>query len=229
MVNSAGHESRSRLTRSAQNFAPVGLILFGVTTTFFAIDWMMSLEATWYSTMFGVYIFAQCALFQMAALILVTLWLRRGGWLGDAVTVEHYHDMGKLLFGWICFWAYIAFAQFFLVWYSNLPDEVVWFHKRWDEFGASWRGVSLALAGLHFFVPFWFLISRNVKRRLSLLAAGAACMVMMHVLEVYWVILPKSRSIRTKTCGCRVPRWGPWRLPGRCPARNEGRFARCDR
>jgi hypothetical protein len=186
-------QDRSRapaLTRAAQNFAPVGLILFGLTTTFFGFDWLLSLDATWYSTMFGVYVFAQCALFQMAVLILATLALRRGGLLGHAVTVEHYHDMGKLLFGWISFWAYIAFAQFFLVWYSNLPDEVVWFHKRWDESGASWRGVSLALVILHFVFPFWFLISRNVKRRLPLLAVGAACMVAMHVVEVYWVVMP---------------------------------------
>lgn len=177
-------------TAAAQRFAPVAMMLFAVTLSFFAFDWLLSLDSTWYSTIFGVYVFAQCALFQMACLILVTLLLRRSGALGDAVNVEHFHDMGKLLFGWVVFWSYIAFAQFFLTWYSNIPDEVAWFHKRWNENGGGWMGVSIALVVFHFFVPFWFLMSRNVKRRLPLLAAGATCLVVMHVVDVYWVILP---------------------------------------
>src|SRR5271167_2152851 len=98
--------------------------------------------------------------------------------------------MGKLLFGWVDFWSYVSFAQFFLTWYSNIPDEVGWFHKRWDDNGGTWMGVSLALVALHFFVPFWFLLSRNTKRTLPLLAAGATCMLIMHVVEVYWIIMP---------------------------------------
>jgi len=177
-------------TAAAQSFAPRGLILFALTLTFFGFDWFLSLNSTWYSTIFGVYIFAQSALFQMACLILMTLALRRSGLLGDTVNVEHYHDMGKLLFGWIVFWSYISFAQFFLTWYSNIPDELTWFHARWGDNGGTWKGVSLAIVAFHFFVPFWFLMSRNIKRRLPLLALGAACMVLMHVVEVYWVVMP---------------------------------------
>jgi hypothetical protein len=177
-------------TAAAQRFAPAGLILFSLTITFFAFDWLLSLNATWYSTIFGVYVFAQMALFQMASLILATMLLRRSGLLGDAVNVEHYHDMGKMLFGWIAFWSYIAFAQFFLTWYSNIPDELSWFHARWGDNGGTWKNVTLSLVALHFFVPFWFLMSRNIKRRLPLLALGAASMVVMHVVEVYWVVMP---------------------------------------
>jgi hypothetical protein len=197
-------------TAAAQRFAPVAMILFALTLTFFAFDWLLSLDATWYSTIFGVYVFAQCALYQMAALILVTLLLRRSGLLGNAVNVEHYHDMGKLLFGWIAFWSYIAFAQFFLTWYSNIPDEVAWFHKRWHDNGGTWKGISLALVALHFFVPFWFLMSRNIKRRLPLLAIGAACMVVMHVVEVYWVILPNAGPLAPSLVdlGCLVGIFG---------------------
>jgi hypothetical protein len=179
-------------TAAAQNFAPLALVLFGFTLTFFAFDWLLSLDATWYSTIFGVYIFAGSALFQMAVLILAALWLRRSGAIGNAVNVEHFHDMGKLLFGWIVFWSYIAFAQFFLQWYSNIPDEVAWYHKRWDENGGAWMGLSLGLAALHFFVPFWFLMSRSIKRKLGLLAIGAGFMVVMHVLDLYWIIMPNA-------------------------------------
>jgi len=177
-------------TAAAQSFAPAGLILFGVTLTFFAFDWLLSLDGTWYSTIFGVQFFAQCALFQIASLILWTLMLRRSALLGDAVNVEHFHDLGKLLFGWIVFWSYISFAQFFLTWYSNIPDEVAWFHKRWHDNGGSWKNFSLALVLMHFFIPFWFLMSRNIKRKLPLLATGAVCMIVMHVVEVYWIIMP---------------------------------------
>jgi hypothetical protein len=177
-------------TAAAQRFTPLGLILFAFTLTFFAFDWLLSLDATWYSTIFGVQVFAQCALVQMAALIVMTLLLRRSGLLGDTVNVEHYHDMGKLLFGWVVFWSYVSFAQFFLTWYANIPDEISWFHKRWDDNGGTWMWVSVVIVVLHFFVPFWFLLSRNTKRRLPLLAAGATCMLLMHVVEVYWIIMP---------------------------------------
>ena len=128
---SSGRRTRTRdktkaipNTVAAQNFAPPAIILFGLTLSFFGFDWLLSIDATWYSTMFGVYFFAMTVLFQFACLIVGTLLLRRSKLLGDAVTVEHYHDLGKLLFGFIAFWTYIAFAQFFLTWYSNIPDEL---------------------------------------------------------------------------------------------------------
>ena len=197
-------------TAAAQRFAPAALILFAVTLTFFGFDWLLSLDATWYSTIFGVYVFAQVALFQMAALILILLLMRRGGLLVEAVNVEHYHDMGKLLFGWIVFWSYIAFAQFFLTWYSNIPDEVAWFHKRWNDNGGTWQSTSLLIVAMHFFVPFWFLMSRNIKRRLPLLAAGAVCMVVMHVVEAYWIILPNYGPLAPNLTdlGCLVGVFG---------------------
>jgi hypothetical protein len=177
-------------TARAQQFAPIGLMLFGFTITYFAFDWLLSLEATWYSTMFGVYFFAQLAVFFMACLIGASLLLRRAGLLGNAVTVEHYHDLGKLLFGFIAFWTYIAFAQFFLIWYSNIPDELSWFNARWRDNGGTWQGISLMLIVTNFLVPFWFLMSRNIKRRLPLLACGAVCIIVTHIVELYWVVMP---------------------------------------
>ncbi len=199
-----------RNTASAQSFAPPALILFGFSLTFFAFDWLLSLDATWYSTIFGVYAFASCAMFNMAVLILLSLALRRSGLMGDAVNVEHYHDMGKLLFGWISFWSYVSFAQFFLVWYSNIPDEVAWFHKRWSENGGTWKPVTAAIVVMHFFVPFWFLMSRNVKRRTTLLATAAGCMVVMHVVDIYWVVMPNLGAFAPNPVdfGCLVGIFG---------------------
>jgi hypothetical protein len=177
-------------TAAAQSFAPAGLVIFAATLTFFSFDWFLSLNPTWFSTIFGVQIFAQVALFQIASLVLFTVLLRRSKLLGEAVTVEHFHDMGKLLFGWIVFWSYISFAQFFLTWYGNIPDELTFFHKRWHDNGGTWKDISLALILFHFFIPFWFLMSRNIKRRIPLLATGAVIMIVMHVVEVYWLILP---------------------------------------
>jgi hypothetical protein len=197
-------------TAAAQRFAPVGLLLFGWSLSFFAFDWLLSLDGTWYSTIFGVTVFAQCALFMTASLILITLALRRSGLLGNAVTVEHYHDLGKFLFGWIVFWSYVTFAQFFLIWYGNIPDEIAFFHKRWNENGGTYKNLGLALVVMHFFVPFWFLMSRNIKRRLGLLAAGAVCMVIMHVAEVYWIVMPNLGPLEPNVLdlGCLVGIFG---------------------
>jgi hypothetical protein len=182
--------SRVQNTAEAQRFAPLALMLFGTTVTFFAFDWLLALDGTWYSTMFGVQVFSQCALIQIATLVLSLLLLRRTGLLRNAVTVEHFHDIGKLLFGWIVFWSYVTFAQFFLTWYSNIPDEVTWFHKRWDDNAGTWLPTSVGLVVMHFFVPFWFLMSRNIKRRLTFLGLGAGVMVIMHIVEVYWIVMP---------------------------------------
>jgi hypothetical protein len=197
-------------TAAAQRFAPPALILFGISLTLFAFDWLLSLDGTWYSTIFGVQVFAQCCVFQMSVLIIMTLLLRRSGLLGDAVDVEHYHDLGKLLFGWIVFWTYITFAQFFLIWYSNIPDEVAWFHKRWNENGGTYKLLGLTLVVMHFFVPFWFLMSRNIKRRLPLLATGAVCMIVMHVCEVYWIVMPNfgALDLSIVDVGCLVGVFG---------------------
>lgn len=184
-------EKTARGTLASQRFAPAATVVFAVTVVFASVDWLMSLEPTWYSTVFGVYVFAGCTVAHAAVLILVVLLLQRGGHLQRAVSTEHYHDMGKLLFGWMCFWAYIAFVQFFLIWYANVPDEVAFFHRRWTDNEGSWKVVSAALFGLHFLVPFWLLLSRNAKRSRVVLAFGAVMLLAMHAVDVYWIILPQ--------------------------------------
>lgn len=176
------------LTSRMQKWSPVAIIAFGLTLTFAAFDWFMSLEPAWYSTIYGVYVFASSAIAIYALLILIGLGLHARGHYKHAVTVEHFHDAGKMLFGFICFWAYIGFSQWMLIWYAGIPEEATFYHKRWAAEG--WRGASLFLMGGHFALPFFFLMSRVVKRRLGMLGLGAGWMLFMHVVAMYWLIMP---------------------------------------
>src|SRR5579871_5968391 len=132
-----------KLTLKAQRLAPVATFIFGFTLTGAAFDWLMSLLPTWYSTIYGVTIFAGSVVCMYATLILVTQALRGAGLLKDAVNVEHYHDLGKLLFGFLIFWAYTSFAQYMLIWYAAIPEETAFYHHRWDV--GPWMAISLAI------------------------------------------------------------------------------------
>ncbi len=176
------------LTVKLARFSAPGIVLLTLTLTFAAFDWIMSLDPTWYSTIFGVTFFAGSMVCIFATLILVFLGFRNNGLLTKEVTVEHYHDLGKLLFGFMCFWAYVCFSQFMLIWYATIPEEVTFYHHRWDA--GVWRNISLALIVLHFMVPFVFIMSRNIKRNLGLLRIGATLLITMHVIDIYWLIMP---------------------------------------
>lgn len=177
-----------KLTLRAQQLAPAATFLFGFTLTGAAFDWLMSLLPSWYSTIYGVTIFAGSVVCMYATLIVVTQSLRGAGHLKNAVNVEHDHDLGKLLFGFLVFWAYTSFAQYMLIWYAAIPEETTFFHHRWDV--GSWMYVSLAIVILHFVVPFFILLSRNVKRRAWAVKIGALWLIAMHIVEMYWQVLP---------------------------------------
>ena len=170
-----------------KRLAGPALIVLALTQTFASIDWVMSLSPEWYSTMFGVYWFAGCFVSFFAFLTLVVMGLKRWGLLTDVVGVEHYHDLGKMLFAFTVFWAYIGFSQYFLIWYGNLPEETVFFRHRLI---GTWRSVSLLLAFGHFIVPFFFLMPRTVKRNARLLTIGAAWMIAMHLVDIVWLVMP---------------------------------------
>lgn len=165
-----------------------GLVAFAVTINFAGFDLWMSLDPHWFSTIFGVYIFSGAVVGFLAMLPLLTGFLQHHGRLRRLVTVEHYHDMGKLLFAFVVFWAYIAFSQYMLIWYGNLPEETNWFLHRQT---GQWVWVSLALLFGHFVVPFLYLISRRIKRRPRLLLAGALWVAVMHWLDLQWLIMPQ--------------------------------------
>ena len=118
-----------RLSARMRGVAPIGIMLFALTTTFAAIDWMMSLEPEWYSTMFGVYFFSGAVVAIFSFVVLLVHFAHAQGALRGVVTVEHLHDVGKLLFGFTIFWTYIAFSQYFLIWYANMPEETIYYMK----------------------------------------------------------------------------------------------------
>jgi hypothetical protein len=137
--------------------------------------------------MFGVYFFAGSFVGFIALLSITAVAMRAAGLLDTVISVEHLHDVGKLLFGFTAFWAYIAFSQFFLVWYANLPEETIWFRPRLE---GSWLTVSVLLMAGHFGVPFFYLMGRDVKRRGSTLAIGGVWLLAMHFLDLYWQVMP---------------------------------------
>ncbi len=167
--------------------------LFAICLTFAATDWFMSLNPHWYSTMWGVYIFAGSAWCSMAVLILVCYALQRAGYLEGVVSVEHYHIMGKLLLSFTVFWAYIAFDQYFLIWYANIPEEAEYYVQR--NVG-NWNVLSTALTVCHFFIPFLLLLPRAAKRNPGRLAAVAGFVVLVHVLDHYIITIPAAEVER---------------------------------
>jgi hypothetical protein len=181
------NKARDTLTRKLWRISTVGTFLFAITLSLQSIDWMMSLQPHWYSTIFGVYYFAGAILAFYAFTILVMILLQKTGLLITAVTAEHYHDLGKFLFGHVVFWAYIAFSQFFLIWYANIPEEVEFFLHRMH---GGWEWVSYGLPIVHFFIPFLFLLSRHIKRNKTTIAIGASYVFVVHMLDFFFLIMP---------------------------------------
>ncbi|HXX41164.1 MAG TPA: hypothetical protein VEI58_02745 [Chthoniobacterales bacterium] len=165
----------------------VSLPLFAGCLTFGAFDWLMSLNYHWFSTMFGVYIFAGTAGSSMSLLVLIITGLRKAGHLKDVVTVEHYHIMGKWMFAFCVFWAYIGFGQYMLIWYANMPEETQYFLTRNTQ---SWWYLSMLLVIGRFFGPFAILLLRSIKKHPHQLCYVAAWIVLMQLLDMYIVVLP---------------------------------------
>lgn len=162
--------------------------IFAVVATFIALDFMMALDYKWFSTMYGVYFFAGCALNSMAVLMLTLVWLRKKGYLLTVTSTEHFHIMGKLLFAFVVFWAYVSFAQFMLIWYANITEETTYFILR--NTGAWW-GWSLSLVFGHFVIPFVLLLPHYVKKTNWMIVAICLYILCYHVIDLYIAVIPE--------------------------------------
>lgn len=164
-----------------------GLLLFGFTLAFASFDWLMSLEFHWFSTMFGVYIFSMSFQVFLAIAILICLYLRKQGLLLNTIRLPHYEDLGKLLFGFTVFYAYIAFSQFMLYYYANIPEHTMWYYNRLQ---GSWETVTWMLFFGRFVIPFILLLGLWAKTNLKLLAGLSILIVVMHFIEVFYIVTP---------------------------------------
>ena len=175
------------LTLRCQKMATYGILIYALSQSFAFIDWVMSLTPHWYSTIFGVYFFAGSVVVGFTTITVLLMVLRKFGYLREFVTVEHYHDLGKLAYGFNIFWSYIAFSQFFLIWYANIPEETVFFAEHLQN---NWNSVAVLLCVGHFFIPFVFFMSRHMKRILKLHLGMCFWLIFMHFVDIYWIIMP---------------------------------------
>ncbi len=168
------------------------MVLYAMTMNFAAFDWLMSLEPHWFSTMFGVYFFAGSFEGFMALAIFLSFYLQGKNILSQSITTEQYHDMAKLMFAFIVFWAYIAFSQFLLIWYAAIPEETLWYDLRWER-GWLWWG-ALLLFG-HLFIPFLGTMSRAIRRNKKFISAWAVWMLFMHWVDLVYIIMPQAKLL----------------------------------
>ncbi len=175
-----------------QRWAGPCIMLFALSVNFAAFDWMMSTDAAWFSTIYGVYLFAASMLSFFAVMIVICHSLQRSGRIEKLVTTEHFHDMSKFQFGFIVFWGYIAFSQFLLYWYGNIPEETLWYKHRMEN---GWQYVGLLLIALHFALPFLGTMSRHVRRNRSVMAGWACFILVVHWLDLMFLIMPNAAPV----------------------------------
>src|SRR5215471_17360485 len=168
-------------------FSAPGLFLVVVVGTLAAYDWLMSIQPTWYSTIFGLYYLSGGALTFMSVTTLIALGFRRAGILKETITKEHYHDLGKWMFALTAFYTYIAFAQYLLIWYANLPEETQFYRLRSQ---GGWLWLSLSLPIIRFIIPFFILLCRPAKRGLAIIGLVAAWSLIVEAIDLFWVVMP---------------------------------------
>jgi hypothetical protein len=190
-----------RHTRRNTRLAAAFLVFFGITFCLASFDWVMSLEPEWYSTIFGFYNFAGLFVSGLAALALLLVWLQRHSPMKSVITPQHLHDVGKLLFAFSTFWAYLWFCQYMLIWYANLPDETVYYIRRLHGF---WQPLFVLNLVLNWVVPFFALLPRLNKQRIGVLVRVSLVLLAGRWLDLYLMITPAFFGVR--------PQIGVWEI-----------------
>ncbi len=174
------------LTTKNVRFSLIYIVIFAFAITIISIDWMMSIEPHWYSTIFGVYFFAGITWVSLAFTTLIAVNLKEKGHL-KKVNKDHFYSLGTLMFAFTCFWGYIAFSQYMLIWIGNIPEETAWFFHRWT---GPWVVISIVLIISHFFVPFFALLSYPSKTNFGRLKFISIWIMVVHFIDLYWLIMP---------------------------------------
>ncbi len=164
-----------------------GLGLYGVTMTFAAFDWGMSLEPHWFSTIYGAMFVVGQILTTWCFAIVMASWLAKREPFSRWISKDHFHDLGNLTFAFTMLWAYLAFSQYLIIWSANLAEETPWYLRRSDN---GWQTIVLLLVVFHFFVPFFALMARKTKRSVRVLAGLALAMIVLRVVDIFWLIAP---------------------------------------
>ncbi|MFZ6032523.1 MAG: quinol:cytochrome C oxidoreductase [Melioribacter sp.] len=176
-----------QLTKINTKISAVFMPFFAITITFTAIDWLMSLEPHWFSTIFGVYYFSGTVLAGLATATIAIVLLSENGYLVKGISSDNYYSLGALLFAFTNFWAYIAFSQYLLIWYANLPEETIWFLERWE---GSWKYVSIGLIFIRFVIPYFGLLSQPSKKDPRRLVVMSFVILIAHYYDLYWMVMP---------------------------------------
>jgi hypothetical protein len=176
------------LIQHAQNLSGPGFVFYGLASTFAGIDWIMSLDPEWFSTMFGLIMIAGQGVSAMAFIISVCLILSRWEPMSHVLQPKHFHDLGKLLLTLVMVWAYFSFSQLLIIWSGNLPEEIPWYLER---FKGNWRYMGIGLILLYFFLPFFLLLSRDLKRNSRRLVMVAWLIIVMRFVDLLWMIVPE--------------------------------------
>ena len=180
------------LTKRNIKFSAAFIPIFAISITFTAIDFMMSLEPHWFSTIFGVYYFAGTVVGALAAVTIAVVLLKEKGYFSPWMTDDHLFSLGALLFAFVNFWAYIAFSQFLLIWYADLPEETMWFLTRWN---GNWAVFSILLIIIHFAVPYFTLLTQPSKKNPKILKFIAVWLLFAHLFDLFWMIMPDMESM----------------------------------
>jgi hypothetical protein len=175
------------ITRRLKIFSGPSLVFFVLTVTLASVDWMMSLEPEWYSTIYGMSMIVGAVLTTLAFCILLVSRLADRPPIADVLTTRHIHHLGNLLMAFTVLWAYMAFSQFLIIWSGNLPEDNFWYLKR---LGTGWNVIAIILLIGHFFVPFLLLLSRRTKRAINNLSKIAVGVLVMRLVDLFWLIMP---------------------------------------
>jgi hypothetical protein len=176
-----------RLALRLENMSGPGLVLYGLTVTFFSIDWIMSLEPHWFSTIFGLIFMVLQVLSALALAVFVAGFLSQYEPIASVITSDRFNDLGNLVLTFVMLWAYLSFSQFLIIWAGDLINEIPWYLTRAR---GGWAMIAVLLIFLSFAIPFFLLLMRPIKRRVETLSALCGALILITFVDVYWMVAP---------------------------------------